>query len=114
MIETFNQSNIHTYSNILKSKYRSTYEAVETWAFTQLGTSEGLFSLTVSLHLFRSNFQGNMLSVNLMEASCIDNNVAVKLDVAKAFDTLNWGFLLRLLIAFGFNATFVQWALYSP
>ncbi|KAL6205681.1 hypothetical protein ACLB2K_022935 [Fragaria x ananassa] len=47
--------------------------------------------------------------VNLMENSCVDGNIAIKLDVAKAFDTLNWSFLERTLNAFGFYATFVQW-----
>ncbi|KAL6204735.1 hypothetical protein ACLB2K_022002 [Fragaria x ananassa] len=47
--------------------------------------------------------------VNLMENSCVDGNIAIKLDVAKAFDTLNWSFLERTLNAFGFHATFVQW-----
>ncbi|KAL6224666.1 hypothetical protein ACLB2K_003521 [Fragaria x ananassa] len=35
--------------------------------------------------------------------------LAIKFDIAKAFDTLNWDFLRRVLIAFGFHATFVDW-----
>ena len=47
--------------------------------------------------------------VNLLDNKCRGGNVAIKFDVAKAFDTLNWDFLRRVLNAFGFHATFVEW-----
>ncbi|XP_062011846.1 uncharacterized protein LOC133728442 [Rosa rugosa] len=47
--------------------------------------------------------------VNLLDNKCRGGNVAIKFDVAKAFDTLNWDFLRRVLISFGFHATFVDW-----
>ncbi|XP_061999298.1 uncharacterized protein LOC133716631 [Rosa rugosa] len=47
--------------------------------------------------------------VNLLDNKCCGGNVAIKFDVAKAFDTLNWDFLRRVLNAFGFHATFVDW-----
>ena len=47
--------------------------------------------------------------VNLLDNKCFGGNVAIKFDVAKAFDTLNWDFLDRVLRAFGFHDTFVQW-----
>lgn len=47
--------------------------------------------------------------VNLLDTKCFDKNVAIKFDVVKAFDTLNWDFLCRFLIAVGLNSTFVQW-----
>jgi len=36
-------------------------------------------------------------------------NIALKIDIHKAFDTLNWNFLLKVLTCFGFNNTFVNW-----
>ncbi|KAL6146659.1 hypothetical protein ACLB2K_057337 [Fragaria x ananassa] len=47
--------------------------------------------------------------INLLDNKCRGGNVAIKFDIAKAFDTLNWDFLRRVLIAFGFHATFVDW-----
>ncbi|XP_058749517.1 uncharacterized protein LOC131622496 [Vicia villosa] len=36
-------------------------------------------------------------------------NVALKIDIAKAFDTLNWDFLIETLSCFGFNSKFCHW-----
>lgn len=36
-------------------------------------------------------------------------NLALKIDISKAFDTLNWNFLLKVLQSFGFNSTFCNW-----
>ena len=46
--------------------------------------------------------------VNLLDNKGRGGNVAIKFDVAKAFDTLNWDFLRRVLKAFGFHATFIK------
>jgi hypothetical protein len=35
----------------------------------------------------------------------------LKLDLSKAFDTLNWQYMRSLLLAFGFNSTWVSWIL---
>jgi len=35
--------------------------------------------------------------------------MALKIDVRKAFDTLDWNFLFYALEAFGFNQIFCQW-----
>lgn len=35
--------------------------------------------------------------------------MAVKLDVTKAFDTLSWSFLLKVLKGFGFDTKFIEW-----
>ncbi|KAL6146382.1 hypothetical protein ACLB2K_057062 [Fragaria x ananassa] len=58
-----------------------------------------------------TNFSFKIITqcVNLLDTKCRGGNVAIKFDVAKAFDTLNWGFLRRVLTAFGFHATFVEW-----
>jgi len=34
-------------------------------------------------------------------------NLALKIDIYKAFDTIEWSFLLRVLKSFGFNEIFV-------
>jgi len=33
----------------------------------------------------------------------------LKIDIAKAFDTLEWSFLIHVLRAYGFNETFCNW-----
>ena len=47
--------------------------------------------------------------INLLDNKCYGGNVAIKFDVAKAFDTLSWDFLTRVLQVFGFHSSFVQW-----
>ncbi|KAK9921034.1 hypothetical protein M0R45_029564 [Rubus argutus] len=46
--------------------------------------------------------------VNLLDNKCKHGNVAVKFDISKAFDTIDWEFLLRVLRCFGFSSTFVN------
>lgn len=48
-------------------------------------------------------------AINLMQAKTFGGNLAMKVDIAKAFDTLEWGFLLKVLKPFGFNSTFCDW-----
>lgn len=43
---------------------------------------------------------------NLLDNKTHGGNVALKVDIAKAFETIDWGFLLHVLDAFGFNNTF--------
>lgn len=47
--------------------------------------------------------------VNLLDHKCKRGNIAIKFDIRKAFDTLDWGFLLRVLTAFGFAQAFVTY-----
>ncbi|PRQ24992.1 putative RNA-directed DNA polymerase [Rosa chinensis] len=47
--------------------------------------------------------------VNLLDRESKWGNLAIKLDISKAFDTLDWAFLLRVLQAFGFAPTFISW-----
>jgi hypothetical protein len=35
--------------------------------------------------------------------------MALKLDIEKAFDSMEWGFLLKILELLGFNPTWIQW-----
>ncbi|PRQ42072.1 putative RNA-directed DNA polymerase [Rosa chinensis] len=46
---------------------------------------------------------------NLLDRKAYGGNVGIKVDIAKAFDTLNWDFLLRVLSNFGFSPTFTSW-----
>ncbi|KAL6225674.1 hypothetical protein ACLB2K_004523 [Fragaria x ananassa] len=46
---------------------------------------------------------------NLLDNKCYGGNVAIKVDITKAFDTLSWDFLARVLQAFGFHHVFVTW-----
>lgn len=36
-------------------------------------------------------------------------NLILKVDIAKAFDTLNWNFIFKDLNSFGFNSKFCGW-----
>jgi hypothetical protein len=43
---------------------------------------------------------------NLLPNKSFGGNVALKIDITKTFDTLDWSFLLKVLKLFGFNAVF--------
>ncbi|KAK3218439.1 hypothetical protein Dsin_012409 [Dipteronia sinensis] len=47
--------------------------------------------------------------VNVLHKKCYGGNVAMKINIRKAFDTLDWKFLCRVLRAFGFSQTFMDW-----
>jgi hypothetical protein len=48
-------------------------------------------------------------AANLIHNKAHGGNVALKIDITKAFDTLDWSFLLKVLKTFGFNDTFCNW-----
>ena len=48
-------------------------------------------------------------AINLLDKKAYGGNLALKIDITKAFDTLDWGFLLKVLSCFGFNQTFCNW-----
>ncbi|MCH93266.1 RNA-directed DNA polymerase (Reverse transcriptase), partial [Trifolium medium] len=48
-------------------------------------------------------------AINVLHKRSFGGNLALKVDIAKAFDTLNWSFLLKVLHSFGFNSTFCNW-----
>lgn len=48
-------------------------------------------------------------TINMMDKKCLGGNIAIKLDTVKAFDTLDWSFLLQVLTSFGFDKKFVFW-----
>ncbi|CAL0327859.1 unnamed protein product [Lupinus luteus] len=48
-------------------------------------------------------------AINLLDFKTHGGNLAIKLDVRKAFDTLDWKFLLNTLSAFGFDERFIHW-----
>ncbi|XP_019431994.1 PREDICTED: uncharacterized protein LOC109339078, partial [Lupinus angustifolius] len=45
-------------------------------------------------------------AINLLDYKTFGGNIAIKLDIKKAFDTLDWNFLIDTLMAFGFNNQF--------
>ncbi|XP_057808807.1 uncharacterized protein LOC131023278 [Salvia miltiorrhiza] len=47
--------------------------------------------------------------VNCMKRSHGGRNIACKIYITKAFDTLRWDFLLNVLRVLGYNAWFIQW-----
>lgn len=46
---------------------------------------------------------------NLLDSKAFGGNIAIKFDIRKAFDTIDWEFLLNVLKAFGFNSVFCNW-----
>ncbi|XP_019451753.1 PREDICTED: uncharacterized protein LOC109353847 [Lupinus angustifolius] len=48
-------------------------------------------------------------AINMLDHKTFGGNIAIKLDIKKAFDTLEWDFLLQTLKTFGFNQTFIKW-----
>ncbi|KAK3212711.1 hypothetical protein Dsin_017417 [Dipteronia sinensis] len=47
--------------------------------------------------------------VNVMHKKCYGGNLAMKIDIRKDFDTLDWSFLHKVLQAFGFSPVFMNW-----
>ncbi|KAI9192875.1 hypothetical protein LWI28_028829 [Acer negundo] len=47
--------------------------------------------------------------VNVLQKKCYGGNLAMKINIRKAFDTFDWSFLCRVLQAFGFSSVFVDW-----
>jgi hypothetical protein len=48
-------------------------------------------------------------AANLLHNKSFGGNVALKIDITKAFDSLEWSFLLKVLRLFGFNEVFCNW-----
>lgn len=45
-------------------------------------------------------------AINLLNRKTFGGNVALKIDTKKAFDTLDWNFLIKVLKSFGFDTVF--------
>lgn len=45
-------------------------------------------------------------AINLLKYCAYGGNIALKVDIRKAFDTLDWNFLLHVLESFGLSSTF--------
>jgi len=50
-------------------------------------------------------------AINSLGKNQYGGNIALKVDIAKAFDTLDWNFLMMVLSNFGFSTIFVNWIL---
>jgi hypothetical protein len=50
-------------------------------------------------------------ATNLLHNKSFGGNLALKIDISKAFDTVEWPFLLNVLSKFGFNEVFCNWIL---
>jgi len=48
-------------------------------------------------------------AINVLHRKSFGGNLALKVDIAKALDTLDWSFLSRVLKSFGFNDLFCKW-----
>jgi len=48
-------------------------------------------------------------TINILSKKVRGGNVAYKVDIHKAFDTLSWKFLLLVSTHFGFHPSFVSW-----
>lgn len=47
--------------------------------------------------------------INVLDNKCAHGNLAFKIDIAKAFDTIRWDFLICVLKQFGFCKQFCDW-----
>lgn len=56
---------------------------------------------------------GVVISSKAIHSMCTSREHAmfIELDMAKAYDKVNWGFLQKVLLAFGFNQEWVSWVL---
>ncbi|GJS87390.1 RNA-directed DNA polymerase, eukaryota, reverse transcriptase zinc-binding domain protein [Tanacetum coccineum] len=52
---------------------------------------------------------GRMIQDNSYDIKVGPKRCTLKIDIAKAYDTVNWGFLVDILIQFGFLEKMVQW-----
>lgn len=50
-------------------------------------------------------------AINLLGNKSFSGNVALKIDITKDFDSLNWNFLIKTITALGFNHKFFSWIL---
>ncbi|XP_058775611.1 uncharacterized protein LOC131649884 [Vicia villosa] len=48
-------------------------------------------------------------AINHLHNKAFGGNMALKVDITKAFDTINWNFLLHVLRSYGFNHVFCSW-----
>jgi len=48
-------------------------------------------------------------AINMLSKKVRGGNATYKVDIHKAFDTINWKFLLLVLTRFGFDSSFVGW-----
>lgn len=48
-------------------------------------------------------------AINQLHNKAFAGNLAFKVDIAKVFDTLEWGFLIKVLNRFGLNSKFCSW-----
>jgi hypothetical protein len=48
-------------------------------------------------------------AANLLHNKAFGGNLALKIDITKAFDTLDWSFLIKVLRSFGFCEKFCNW-----
>lgn len=47
-------------------------------------------------------------AINLLDKKFFGGNIALKIDIKKAFDTSDWYFLLKVLRTFGFDLKFIN------
>jgi len=48
-------------------------------------------------------------AINMLHNKSFGGILAIKINIAKAFDTIDWSFLIKVFKAFGFNDTFCNW-----
>ena len=46
---------------------------------------------------------------NLLDYHSREGNMALKIDIKKAFDSMEWDFILEVLSCFGFSSLFYKW-----
>lgn len=50
-------------------------------------------------------------AINSLDKNQYGGNIALKVDISKAFDTLGWNFMVIVFSNFGFSTTSIDWIL---
>lgn len=53
-------------------------------------------------------------AINLLDNKSFGGSMNFKRDIKKAFDTLDWKYLTKVLVKFGFDQKFCDYSYYSP
>jgi len=59
--------------------------------------------------IMRDSISLTSRAINYLHKKYFGGNLVLKIDIAKALDTLNWNFLLKVFKTFGFHSIFFNW-----
>ncbi|KAK3218956.1 hypothetical protein Dsin_012926 [Dipteronia sinensis] len=96
---------------VVINKLRSLKKALKTWNWEVFGDLNcAIVRKSAELHSIQLDLSNCGFSDDLFmaEKKCYRGNLAMKIDIRKAFDILDWSFLCRVLQAFDLSSAFVD------